>query len=130
MAWSVVVPLSFAVAAASQLWVVWHMVRRWPSIPGRLKYHKAGWSGWGSRGWIFVTPVALIGMLVVLAGSPSMIASNPGSVVFGAALVTLFAPLVRYEMEERIAEALRLGGEPVEMSIEEALRPFKEERRP
>lgn len=111
MASSLIVWLAVALALFTQLLLVLHMVRRWPSVPPEIPYGTlpGRYFLWGPRAIAWSTPAVIIAMIFVTAGivwrTPFLQQQPLMAIPF--VLLALSMPIVQRSIDDKIDAAIR-----------------------
>jgi len=111
MASSSIVWLAVALAFFTQLLLVFHMIRRWPSVPSQIPYGTlpGRYFLWGPRAIAWSTPAAIIVIIAVIAGiiwcTPSLEQQPLMAVPF--VLIAVSMPIVQRSIDDKIDAAIQ-----------------------
>ena len=109
---TLLVAVGFALAIGSQLRLVGHMRRQWPSVPSRIPYGTlpGRYFAWGPRELMWITPATMIALTaavgLVIAAAPPFVRSQP-LLAIPFLVLALTTPLLRWAIDAKIDAARR-----------------------
>ena len=111
MAAPLIVWLAVALALFTQLLLVGHMARRWPSVPREIPYGTlpGRYFLWGPRAIAWLTPAVMIVLIVFVAAiiwQTPLLQQQP-LMAIPFILIALSMPLVQRSIDDKIDAAIR-----------------------